>query len=244
MRFLLSIHDVWPGNFPLVSGYLDRLRSLGAGRAALLIVPDFHGKSPIGQSGDFLAWLHEEASAGTEIFLHGFRHWMPELSEGADFKGKRSGWGRWVNRNLVDQEAEFSGLARPDQERLLTLGRTSFRECGIEPVGFVAPTWHGSPTVTALRNHGIRIRETRFRIENLESGASRFAPPLAWDLSRGGDPALFGGGAWLRTLLRLPLIKVAIHPGDFSGAGAERVLERVVAHGTASTYKGLFPVSV
>ena len=193
------------------------------------------------KSGEFLDWLKEEEALGTEIFLHGFRHRIPELSEGVGFKGHRNFWGHWVNRRLVDQEAEFSGLDRSDQERLLALGASAFRKCGLEPVGFVAPTWHGSPTVAALRNHGIRIWETRFRIQELNSGASRFAPPLAWDLSRGGEPTLFGGSFWLQALLRLPLIKLAIHPGDLSGAESLKVIERVLESGCGSTYRELFP---
>ncbi len=222
-----------------MSGYLQRLRSLGARQAALLVVPDYHGHAPIEKSGEFLSWLKEEAALGTEIFLHGFRHWMPELAEGAGFTGHRNRWGRWVNRKWVDQEAEFSGLARIDQERLLELGASAFRKCGLDPIGFVSPTWHGSPRVSALRKQGIRIRETRFQIEDLVSGASRFAPPLAWDQSN-GEPTLFGGSIWLRSVLKLPLIKVAIHPGDFSGSDAQRVIECILEKGKGSTYKTLF----
>src|SRR6187549_3804509 len=111
MRFLLSIHDVWPGNADLVSDYLARLRSLGARKAALLVVPAYHGRTGMEEDPGFLAWLRRENAEGTELFLHGYRHKMSELmSEPADGRGpdsrrpeiRRSAWGRFVNRKLVE----------------------------------------------------------------------------------------------------------------------------------------------
>lgn len=241
MRFLLSIHDVWPGNFPLVAGYLARLRSLGAQRIALLVVPAFHGQPPMDGSQEFTAWLKEESASGTELFLHGYHHWMIELAEGAAYRGRRSPYGRWVNRNLVAQEAEFSGLPSVEAERLLDLGLASWARAGLPLAGFVAPTWHGSPPRAALRGRGLGLWETRFRVHRLADGKSRFVPPLAWDLSKGNrGPELFGGGAWLRALIRLPTLKVAIHPGDLEGRGTVKVIETVFASGTNISYGGLF----
>ena len=64
MRFLLAIHDVWPGNFPLVAGYVEVLRSLGARRIALLAVPSFHGAPLMDANAEFLAWLRAESALG------------------------------------------------------------------------------------------------------------------------------------------------------------------------------------
>lgn len=241
MRFLLSIHDVWPGNFQLVAGYLARLRSLGAMNAALLVVPAFHGRPPMDGNAEFTAWLREESGRGTELFLHGYHHQMGELAEGPAFRGNRNRWGRWVNRKLVAQEAEFCGLSRPDQDRLLNLGLASWRRTGLPMAGFVAPTWHGSPPRESLKEGGIGIWETRFFVRHLPDGASRFAPPLAWDLSAAdGRPRLFGGETWLRIMMELPLIKVAVHPGDMEGPDTESVLERVFAAGSPVAYGDLF----
>ena len=240
MRFLLSIHDVWPGNFPLVAGYLQRLRSMGATRAALLIVPHYHGHSPMEESREFLAWLQEEIAAGTEVFLHGYRHWMPELAEASNLAGKRNAWGHWVNRRWVAQEAEFCGLSEADRDHLLELGASAFRKSKLDCIGFVAPTWYGSPSQKSLLQQGFRIQETRFFIRHLQSGRARLAPPLAWDLSRGGEPMLFGGMVWLQTLLRLPLIKVAIHPGDLAGHEVLNTIEQVIQRGTGSNCVEIF----
>jgi predicted deacetylase len=241
MRFLLSIHDVWPGNFQVAAGYLARLRSLGARRIGLLVVPAFHGHADMDQSGEFLAWLKAESARGCELFLHGYHHQMIELREGPEYHSGRSAFGRWVNRNLVSQEAEFCGLPRAESERLLDLALAAWRRSGLPLTGFVAPTWYGSPDRETLRARGVEFRETRFRVQRMGDGASRFAPPLAWDLSKGKRGAvLFGGKFWLRTALLFPVIKVAIHPGDLDGPETLATLESVFRLGANIGYRELF----
>lgn len=242
MRFLLAIHDVWPGNFPLVADYMDRLRSLGARRVALLAVPAFHGGPTMDGNAEFLAWLREEAGRGSELFLHGYYHWMGESAEGAAFPGRRNAWGRFVNRRLVDREAEFSGLPRAAQDRILANGLAVWSRTGLPLSGFVAPTWHGAPPPASLRAAGIGLWETRLRLHDLRAGRSRVVPPLAWNLATPtGEPSLFGGRAWLSAMLRIPLMKVAIHPGDFEGKATERILEKVFAAGGNVGYDEVFP---
>ncbi len=240
MRFLLSIHDVWPGNYPLIADYLRRLRSLGAVKVALLVVPRFHDQKPIEDQANFLEWLREERVTGSEILLHGYRHWMPEQAEGKAFKGHRTTWGRWVNRRLVGQEAEFCGLSLPERIHLLDQGVVAFKKCDLPCLGFVAPTWFGAPPVSALLDHGFQILETRFRIHHFETNRSVFVPPLAWDLSLSNEPKLIGGALWLEALLRLPWIKVAIHPGDFAASSTPFILEKIFKQGLSSAYQDLF----
>ena len=246
MRFLLAIHDVWPGNFPLVKGYLARLRCLGARHVALLVVPAFHGAPPMDGHPEFLAWLRAEAGAGSELFLHGYRHLMGELVAGpgrpdAGLPARRSAWGRFVNRRLVAREAEFSGLPRSEKARLLWEGLEVWRRTGLPLAGFVAPTWHGAPAREELRQAGIALWETRFRLVHLPTARARIAPPLAWGRSGpAGEPRLLGGEAWLTALLRMPWLKVALHPGDFDGGGAERVLAKVFAAGSNVGYAEAF----
>ncbi len=250
MRFLLSIHDVWPGNRELVQGYLRRLKLLGAGPVALLVVPFYHGRQTMESDPEFIAWLRAEAMAGTETLLHGFYHRMPELVEGDGLTGKavcgpslrRSRLGKWINKNFVNQEAEFCGLDIASREKLLNAGIESFRKMDMTAPGFVAPTWHGSPPVQKLRDAGLSFWETRFRIHDLESQRSRWALPVAWDQSRGG-PVLAGGDLWLTACLRFPLIKVALHPGDLSGAETEKTMERIFSAGSNIQYRDLFPKS-
>jgi predicted deacetylase len=239
MRYLLSIHDVWPGNVPVVEDHWQKLRSLGMGPAALLVVPEYHGKTSIAQAKDFLSWLAEKRAAGSEILLHGFRHLMAERVDGARLSSRRSAWGRWVNSRWVGSEAEFLGLARPDREALFEAGARSFAQAGLPFLGFVAPTWHGAPPRAALLARGFRLWETRFRLHSLAERRSRWVPALAWDPSPSG-PALFGGEAWLKIVARLPLIKVAIHPGDLDGKHVAGQLEKVAAMGRPRAYTQAF----
>ncbi len=192
------------------------------------------------QSAEFLAWLRQESANGTEIFLHGYRHWMPERAERAAFAGHRNLWGEWINRHWVQDEAEFCGLSDHEKIRLLKLGLAAFHQAGLPCAGFVAPTWHGSPKMSTLSLQGIQIQETRFFIKHLDSLRERFAPPLAWTPSEMGKAKLIGGQAWLKLLMHLPLIKVAIHPGDMDSSETLRILERVYTTGTWSRYRELF----
>lgn len=240
MRFLLSIHDVRPGNFALVEGHLRRLRALGARRPALLVVPEYHGREPMGAHPEFLAWLREKAGAGAEILLHGFRHLAAERLPGPGDDRARTRWGRWVNAALVGGEAEFCGLPAPAADELLARGASAFRAAGFPAWGFVAPTWHGSPPRAALAAHGFVLRESRCFLTHLPTGRSRFAPPLAWDRP-GPGARLVGGPAWLAAALRLPLIKVALHPGDLESANAASAVARVIARGRECAYAEVFP---
>lgn len=242
MRFLLSIHDVWPGNFPQVASYLARLRSLGARRIALLVVPAYHGGSPMDEDAGFVGWLKEESAAGTELFLHGYNHHATAHASGAVApQAGRSAWGGWINRNVAAGEAEFCGLPDADKDRLLELGVASFRRADLPLAGFVAPTWHGSPNRASLIVRGVPIHETRFAVRSLHNGSFRWAPPLAWYAGSGvSGRRLAGGETWLSALLGLPLIKVAIHPGDLENEEAEGVLRRVFRRGGGSGYAEIF----
>lgn len=240
MRFLLSIHDVWPGNYLLVAEYLEQLRAQGARHFALLVVPFYHGQKKMEAEGDFLAWLHQESRAGTEIFLHGYYHLMPERVPGAIFKGRRSAWGRWINQAMVNGEAEFCGLGNTDKLELLQNGLATFEKCQLLPLGIVAPTWFGLSPTASLGSLKVRILESRFFIFNLENQARKFAPPLAWNQSIKDEPSLVGGRIWLQTLLRLPLIKIALHPGDLKAVETSRILDQVLKSGEGIHYGQLF----
>src|SRR5690606_12291132 len=168
------------------------------------------------------------------------RHRTAESLAGASARaaGARSADGRWVNRVLVGQEAEFCGLAEPERGSLLDLGMECFGRAGLKPAGFVAPTWHGSPPAGSLRARGLGLLETRFSVIRSGDGALRRALPLTWTPACGGrEPAPTGGAAWLKASLRAPLVKVAVHPGDMAGSGAEKVLEMVMARGENIGYR-------
>lgn len=228
----------------MAADYLARLRSLGARRIALLVVPAYHGAPPMDASAEFVAWLREESGRGTELFLHGYHHWMGELARRGAFSARRNAWGRWVNRHWVESEAEFSGLPRTAQAGILAEGLAAWRRTGLPLAGFVAPTWHGAPDASRMRAEGIVLWETRFRLRHLPTARARWVPPLAWGKTGPeGKPELIGGNVWLAALLRAPLIKVALHPGDLDGGAAESVLARVFAAGGNTGYGEVFGIT-
>jgi predicted deacetylase len=184
-------------------------------------------------NAELIAWLREESARGTELFLHGHRHLM---GEGA----RRNAWGRFVNRHLVEREAEFCGLPRVERARLLGAGMEVWRRTGLPLSGFVAPTWHGAPAREDLRAAGIALWETRFGLVHLPTGSRAFVPPLAWGRSRAGELTLTGGKAWLAAMLRMPLLKVALHPGDFESGGAEGVVAPLFSAGGNVGYAEVF----
>jgi predicted deacetylase len=238
-RFLLSIHDVWPGNFPLVEDNIRVLQGLGARRIALLVVPAYHGRHAVDAAPEFLAWLREKEAAGSEILLHGYHHLMGEKVSGSAATLRRSAWGRWVNRYLVGGEAEFCGLPAGERVRLLELGMALMAKAGFPARAFVAPTWHGAPPKPALKAGGVVLWEDRFRLHHLPTGVTRFAPPLAWDAPN-RNARLMGGRPWLAALLRLPLFKVALHPGDFESPEARAQVGEVYTRARETGYADVF----
>lgn len=222
-----------------VEGHLRILKGLGARSIALLVVPLYHGKSPVDRDSDFQAWIRSKREEGCEILLHGYRHLISERMPGAGAV-RRSRWGRFVNRRLVGGEAEFCGLPDSDRAALLEAGAESLSRAGFPAGGFVAPTWHGAPGSSALAENGIQLWESRFFLHHLPTGRRRFAPPLAWS-PPSREARLQGGEPWLRALLRLPLIKVALHPGDLDSPSVVPVLERVASAGRETAYAAVFP---
>jgi len=245
MRFLTSIHDVWPGNFSLVANYLQTLRSLGIESIALLVVPKYHGKESMSKNAEFLTWLSGEAKRGTEIFLHGYHHLKPELIE-SHLNLRRSSIGIWVNQRFVNYEAEFLGLPDQEKSKILQLGLNEFARAmelvgnAINPIGFVPPTWFGCPSVEMMKKNKLAILETRFFIKNFLTQQSKFVPPLAWAKSKQNNFRLIGGSLWLELLLPMPLIKIAIHPGDFEDPQTLKTIRKVISCGSAIQYQKCF----
>ena len=256
MRFLLSIHDIWPGNYLEVAENLTRLRRIKKAPIALLVVPKYHDQMPIQDHDDFIHWIKSESELGSEIFLHGYRHLMPEKVEGEEFKGRRTAWGKWINKKWVNEEAEFCGLDSETSGKLLGLGCEAFKSLMkkenqnrsqiqsqnknemIPLAGFVAPTWHGAPSILQLKNQDIVIFEKRFSIHHLKSGQKVFAPPIAWNFDK--ENSLFGGNLWLKIAQALPLIKIALHPPDFHSEETWKTLEKILHSGEGAAYRTLF----
>src|SRR4051812_31762612 len=144
---LASIHDVGPK----FTSEIDRLVALleartGAGRFAMLVVPDHWGEAPIAGDRAFRRRLRGWAEAGVEMFVHGWSHRDPAPR----------GFGA---KHMTAGEGEFNALGRAEALRRMTEGRAVVEDAiGRPAVGFVAPAWlYGDGARSALAEAGFGL---------------------------------------------------------------------------------------
>ncbi|MDP8998547.1 MAG: DUF2334 domain-containing protein, partial [Myxococcota bacterium] len=77
----VSIHDVTPAWAEEVEAAVELCHQVDA-RPALLVVPNFHGRSPILDDERFCERLRQLQGAGHEVYLHGFFHRSRENHDG------------------------------------------------------------------------------------------------------------------------------------------------------------------
>src|SRR5262245_60000904 len=111
MAVHVSIHDVSPAFEDEVELALERCAAYGI-KPALLVVPNFHGESPLLDHPAYCARLRELQREGYEIYLHGFFHKSrPREVSG----GSGAAW--FVAQKVVSAgEAEFSDVT-PEEAR-------------------------------------------------------------------------------------------------------------------------------
>ncbi|MBN1944112.1 MAG: polysaccharide deacetylase family protein [Bradymonadales bacterium] len=239
---LVSIHDVSPVFAERIEKLLDLLRDAGISPGSLLIVPDYHGRGSWGGSPAFVERIRQLADSGWELVLHGFTH----REEHAAFK--RTLGERLAARHLTDREGEFLSLDGQEIRRRLQTGRAlveaTFGKC---PQGFVAPAWLRTEELDEyLRESGFLYTEGHLFLEQLATGRKIFSPVLAWASRTPGR--LLASRVWARLatpwLTRLPVARVALHPGDTTHetllASIRTTLDRLTRAGfVPSTYRGL-----
>ena len=223
----VSIHDVSPFWRDEVEAALEMCDAAGA-RPALLVVPNFHGRSPLLEDRDFCARLRGLQERGHEVYLHGFFH---RAQEAAPRDGSsRLGW--WYAQRVVSSgEAEMFGLT-PDQalERLAD-GERVLGEAGLRLDGFVPPAW-SMPAwlVPMLARRGYRFTEDRARVYDPVARRSRASVVLNWaSRSRVRVSATL---AWCRVAKharRFAPARLAIHPGDMRVPVLKREIRAMLA---------------
>ena len=151
-RIAVALHDIEPATFERCALIRDWLDDHGIDRVTLLVIParDLH---PLGErSPEMVDWLRERERAGDAIAQHGFHHLRTHRAANArellaDLRatGVRARGG-----------AEFLGLDATETRRAVESGRRLLKLAGIEPHGFVAPSYAYTP---ALRD----VVRARFR---------------------------------------------------------------------------------
>jgi predicted deacetylase len=224
----VSIHDVSPAWSEEVLRAVALCAAAGA-RPALLVVPDYHGRSPLLADSAFAERLRRLQAAGHEVYLHGLVHMAaprpvrPRLRE-------RITW-TLAQQIFSAGEAELAHLDEAEGGRRIADGERVLRDAGLRVDGYVAPAWVMPPwLLPALAARGFRYTEGRLRVYDVAGGRSRASLVLNWATRSGAR--LLSSAAWCR-LARparslLPT-RLAIHPGDMRSAMVEREVRGALA---------------
>jgi predicted deacetylase len=237
---LVSIHDV----SPKFAGEIDRLVALvesrtGAGRFAMLVVPNFWGEAPIAGDRAFQRRLRQWAAAGAEMFVHGWSHRDPDPK----------GFGA---KHMTAGEGEFSALDRAETLRRMTEARFVVEDAiGRPAAGFIAPAWLYSPSARdALAEAGFALAEDHLRVWHPPSGRilSR-GPVITWATRTPLRKAssLLAAAALRRLLRPLPAVRLAVHPADTrhpaTMASIDTSLKILLGHRHPARYSELMHVA-
>jgi predicted deacetylase len=238
MSLLVSIHDVTPAHEPAVHALWDLCVAAGV-RPALLVVPNWHGTWALEQFPGFIEWLLDPSREGSVILLHGYRH--DEVGSRRQWNDELRAWGRTA------REGEFLTLDKSVAWARIQQGLTSLRSIGLEPLGFVPPAWLARPeTHQAVAEAGLKVSEDDRLIYRHPGDATPLkAPCIRWSTRtafRSYGSAAVAEGRWL-VQRNLPLVRLALHPGDLSRPVVRRslvrTLERWLSAHEAVTYDRL-----
>jgi predicted deacetylase len=234
VRVHVSIHDVAPPFREEVELALAMTRARGA-KPALLVVPDYHGASPLGDDPGFCAFLRDLQKSGHEIFLHGFSHRADVCREPGP--GDLRQW--FAQRVVSDGEAEMSGLSPEAAAKRLDAGESAMRDAGLRIDGFVPPAWslpHGLIPILAARRYA--YTEDHLRIYAPAEGRSRVSIVLNY-ASR--SPArLYSSVAFCRAATPLASLfpsRIAIHPSDMRSPTLRQEVARLLGWGASHFVK-------
>jgi hypothetical protein len=220
MALLITIHDVTPS----LAGRIQGLWRLCAARGVvpgLLVVPDWHGRSPIEGDRTFVEWISGCAKSGAEIFLHGERH--DEFGLPRKWRDELRAAGR------TNKEGEFLTLDYDAARSRVDRGLSRLRSLGFSPVGFVPPAWLAKPaTHLAVRDAGLRVSENDSDIYVHTTGAVLPSPVVRW--SARGFFRAYGSVVQERMRWALqrsaPVVRIALHPADLDHPATARSVVR------------------
>ncbi len=166
MEFLVCVHDVSPAFAPEIGAILSGLRTRLGGRLHLGVVPNWHGRFPLGRAPAFAAAL---AASGGEILLHGY----------TQRAARRHGW---ASRSTGVADA-FTYLTPAEAIARIRRGCREIGAALAPPRGFIVPAWQmGALRQDWLTSNGLvyRIGHASLRFSN---GLQRRLMTWSWDYS-------------------------------------------------------------
>jgi predicted deacetylase len=189
----------------------------------LLVVPQLHGRP---NPPRFAHWLYLQSQRGHELVLHGWQH-------RDDAPPPRSAPDWWRRRVLTDREGEFAALDEAAARRNLEHGLAWMREMRLPVRGFVAPAWRmNAATWRALEAMAAFDHcSTRLDVFALPGRCALRAPPLVFSTRSRWRRALSWAfnAARARRLVRAPLLRIELHPGDSAHAALRTLWMRTLA---------------
>jgi predicted deacetylase len=228
MAVHVSIHDVSPIWAHEVEAALDLCDTVGA-RPALLVVPNFHGCSPLLDDERFCDRLRALQALGHEVYLHGFFH---RSREHHDRKGdsSRLAW-LFAQRVVSSREAEMSDLSQDEGRRRLDEGERVLGAAGLRIDGFVPPAWSMPRWLRpVLATRGCRYTEDHLRVYDPAGTRERASVLLNWTTR---SPArLVSTVAWCRMAKIARAVipaRIAIHPADMRFPRLRREITQMLA---------------
>lgn len=218
MALLVTIHDVSPALQPRV----ETLWRMCADRGVipgLLVVPEWHGGSPVERDPAFGAWVRARAEEGAEIFAHGERH--DEVGLPRNWRDEIRALGR------TNREGEFLTLDYIAARARIDRGLARLRTIGLEPVGFVPPAWLAKPvTHRAVKDAGLLVSEDDGHVYIHSTNVALSSPVVRW--SARGAVRAWGSvvqerARWMLQR-RARVVRIALHPADLDHPAVKKSL--------------------
>jgi len=234
---VVSLHDVAPSTQQIANTIISELARRGVRACSLLVVPDYHHQGLFTQDRHFVSWLRDLEADGHEIVVHGYFHERPR-------RAKETLRDQFLTRLYTQDEGEFYDLTYDEALRRIVTARDEFRASGLRPRGFVAPAWLLSDGAKrAARDAQMEYTTRLHTVCDLRSGNVFRARALVYSVKNNWRRDL--SRAWNATLFRLlkgtSLLRISIHPGDYSHPVIWRQITRLVEGSatsrTATTYQ-------
>jgi uncharacterized protein len=209
---VVSIHDVAPATQSIVARMLSDLAKRGIHHCSLLVVPNYHHQGAFAQDREFVSWLRHLEAAGHEVVIHGYFHQRPEV-------GGENFFQKFVTQVYTQGEGEFYDLDYNEAFQRITKARDEFHAAGFKPRGFVAPAWLlNDAGMRAARDADLEYTTHLRDVVDLRSNEIFPARSLVYSVRNGWRRTV--SLAWNATLSRVlknqPLMRLSIHPPDYS----------------------------